>query len=219
MSPVPPHVVVPLGGQRTYGGRQGRMSATRQRAYDELLPKYAVELPAPDDRDLLVEIGCGRGDATAAMAPADAPALVIACEPNGAMLANLLLLIEGGGIENVRVFQGDALELLTRLGRGRVRELRVWFPDPWPKARHASKRLVTTERLEVLVDSLLVGGRLRLATDAPDYAAEALAAIAGNPRLDGGIVRRPDERPVTKFEARGLREGRAPIDIEARRTR
>ncbi|HRE02522.1 MAG TPA: hypothetical protein PLV68_14560, partial [Ilumatobacteraceae bacterium] len=90
-------------------------------------------------------------------------------------------------------------------------------PDPWPRGRHARKRLMTPERLVVIVDALAVGGRLRFATDHAAYAEQAMEVIAAEPRLCGGVVPRPAERPITVFEARGLAEGRTPTDIEATR--
>src|SRR4051794_18887154 len=197
----------PVGGSYTFGGRKGRMSASRQRALDELVPEYLVDLPITDDRRLVVEIGCGKGDATAAMAPKELDAVVVACEVNGATIAHLATLLDAADIENVRLWHGDALQLLAELGPASVAEVRMWFPDPWPKPRHAHKRLVTPERLAVVRGALVVGGRLRLATDDMCYAEQALAAIVDEPRLCGEIVSRPADRPVTAFEARAKREG------------
>lgn len=209
----------PIGGTYTFGGRTGRIGPMRQRALEELVPRYHLQLPldvTPAPRRV-VEIGCGKGDATAAMAAPDADAgmRVIACEANAATIANVALLLHEGGIENVRLWLGDAFALLAQLGAQSVAEIRVWFPDPWPKPRQARKRLIVAERFAVIVDALVIGGRLRLATDDPAYAEQTLAAIDAEPRLVGGIVQRPAERPITAFEARGLREGRIAIDIEA----
>jgi tRNA (guanine-N7-)-methyltransferase len=211
----------PVGGSYTFGGRQGRMSPTRQRAFDELVPRYLVDLPvdlALDADRIIVEIGCGKGDATAAMAATDVGSLVIACEANGAMIANLAALLDEADITNVRLWLGDAFDLLAALGPATVAEIRVWFPDPWPKPRHAGKRLITPLRLGLLTDALQVGGVLRLATDDAAYAGEALAAIDAQDRLAGRIVARPDARPITRFEERGLRDGRIATDVEAVRT-
>lgn len=193
------------------------MSATRQRAFDELVPRFAVPSPIPRDRPIIVEIGCGAGEATAAMAGGDAESLVIACEPNAAMVANLATLLDVDGITNVRLWVGDAFDLLGVLGPGSVAELRIWFPDPWPKPRQAQKRLFTAQRLSLLTDSLVDGGRLRLATDDAAYSVEAMAAIEAEPRLEGAIVPRPAERPITRFEARGLVDGRSATEIVAHR--
>ncbi|MCU1395740.1 MAG: trmB [Ilumatobacteraceae bacterium] len=199
------------------------MSPTRQRAFDELVPRYVLD-PADvrggvaGHERVIVEIGCGKGDATAAMAGGDAGSLVIACEPNVAMIANLALLLDEQAIDNVRLWIGDALDLLAALGPASVAEIRVWFPDPWPKPRHARKRLVTPMRLGLLIDALTIGGRLRLASDDATYADEALAAMVNDDRLDAWVVARPSERPITRFESRGLREGREAVDIDARRT-
>jgi tRNA (guanine-N7-)-methyltransferase len=211
----------PVGGSYTFGGRQGRMSPTRQRWFDELVPRYALSAANLTDavagQHLIVEIGCGKGDATAAMASGDSESLVIACEPNEATCAHLAALLDTAQIVNVRIWIGDAFDLLALLGPGSVTEIRAWFPDPWPKPRHAHKRLVTPLRLGLIVDALAHGGKFRLASDAPDYAAEALAAIVGESRLLGGVVDRPSERPVTVFEARGHREGRVATDMQAQR--
>lgn len=193
------------------------MSPTRQRAFDMVVPRFVAEPPYPDGR-VIVEIGCGKGDATAAMAAADGDSTVIACEPNGAMISHLALLLDAAGTTNVRLWVGDAFDLLGLLGAGSVTEIRVWFPDPWPKPRHAGKRLITAQRLALITDAIEIGGRLRLASDDADYAAEALAAIDAEPRLTGSVVARPPARPITVFEARGLAEGRAATDIEAVRT-
>ncbi len=216
----------PVGGSYTFGGRQGRMSPTRQRSFDVLVPRYrctpadVASLAATDHADpgmkrLVVEIGCGKGEATAAMAPAEPDALVIACEPNEATIAHLAWLLDASEVTNVRLWIGDAFDLLAALGSERVDEMRVWFPDPWPKPRHAHKRLVTALRLGLIVDALRIGGVLRLATDDATYADESLVAIGNEPRLRGGVVQRPDSRPVTTFEARGRLAGHEAIDIAA----
>ena len=130
----------PVGGSYTFGGRQGRMSPTRQRAFDHLVPQYLLTLPVVAAERLIVEIGCGKGEATAAMAPVDSPATVIACEPNEATMAHLATLLDADNITNVHLWIGDAFDLLAHLGPQAVDEIRVWFPDPWPKPRHAHKR-------------------------------------------------------------------------------
>ncbi len=220
----------PVGGSYTFGGRQGRMSPTRQRSFDQLVPRYQI---TPEDAlssattllsdagttRLIVEIGCGKGEATAAMAPAEPDALVIACEPNEATIAHLGWLLDAGKVTNVRLWIGDAFDFLALVGPRVVDEVRVWFPDPWPKPRHAHKRLVTALRLGLIVDALRLGGVLRLATDDASYADEATVAIGNEQRLRGGVVPRPDERPVTTFEARGLRLGLPAVDIVATRVR
>lgn len=192
------------------------MSPTRQLAFDQIVPRYAAG-PPYHDRRVIVEIGCGRGDATAAMATGESDSLVIACEPNGAMIANLALLLHERGIGNVRLWVGDVFDLLPLLGAGSVAEVRIWFPDPWPKARQAGKRLITPARLGLVVEALAVGGLLRLATDDSNYAVEALAAIEAEPRLCGCVVARPRERPTSVFEARAISGGRAVTDIAASR--
>ena len=132
-------------------------------------------------------------------------------------MAHLAALLDAGDVTNVRLWIGDAFDLLALVGPQSIDEIRVWFPDPWPKPRHAHKRLFTPLRLGLIVDALVPGGLLRVATDDAAYADQVLLAIGNEPRLRGGIVERPSNRPITTFEARGHRDGRDPVDIEAQR--
>src|SRR5262249_12426064 len=158
-------------------GRKGRMSPTRQRALDELVPLYLAHPPLATGRPIIVEIGSGRGDSTATMAAQQPEFDVIACEVNHATMSNLALLIDANELTNVRLWLRDAFEALAELGPRSVTEVRVWFPDPWPKPRHAHKRLVVPERISATTDALVIGGRLRIATDDVAYAEQALDVI------------------------------------------
>jgi tRNA (guanine-N7-)-methyltransferase len=208
-------------GTTTYGGRTGRMGPMRQHALAETVPLLRVDVDsvrraAAAGERIIVEIGCGKGDATVAMAQStDADGLVIACEVNVAMIAALAMAVEALSIENVRLWPGDAFALLSELDPGSLDEVRVWFPDPWPKIRHAPKRLVTPDRIATITAVLRPGGRLRLATDDAAYAAEACASLTSEPRLRVDVVERPAERPVTAFEARAGRDARTVTDLVA----
>ncbi len=197
----------------------------RQLALAEAVPRLCVDVDsvrraAAAGERVIVEIGCGKGDATVAMARStDADALVIACEVNVAVIAALAMAVETLSIQNVRLWPGDAFALLAELDPGSLDEVRVWFPDPWPKIRHAPKRLVTPGRIATITAMLRHGGRLRLATDDASYAAQARASLNAEPRLRLATVERPEERPVTAFESRAGREGRAVTDFVAVRVR
>lgn len=230
---------------RTFHPRRSALGAERVRALEELWPRWGLSVhdaglgtgPRRADGTLdlvalfgraapvVLEIGSGMGDATAAMAAADPARDHLAVEAHLPGVAALLVLVERAGLENVRVAHGDAFALVEALEPGSLDEVRVFFPDPWPKARHAKRRLVTPERVAALRERLRVGGVLHLATDWADYAAQAVEVFAADPGLagpDGGPVApvpRPAHRPVTAFERRGVAAGRAISDVLATRVR
>lgn len=172
---------------------------------------------------LVLEIGSGMGEATAAMAAADPGRDYLAVEAHLPGIANLLALLEAGGVENVRIGHGDALELVAdRVAPGSLDAVHVFFPDPWPKARHHKRRLVSPERVTLLASRLRPGGVLHCATDWADYGEQMLEVLTAEPLLEnatpgGGYAPRPVRRPVTKFERRGLAAGHEVVDLVFRR--
>ena len=209
---------------RTYKVRR-RVTTGQADALTRLLPAYGLDPRTPIDarevfgRDapLVLEIGSGMGEATAAMAQADPDRDVVAVEVHTPGLGNLLRLVESAGLPNVRVLEGDAREVLTDLvAPGSLDEVRVFFPDPWPKARHTKRRLVTAGFAELVASRLRPGGRLHVATDWSSYAEQVLEVLEACPAYDG-VSRDRGARPVTRFEARGVEAGRQPYDVGARR--
>src|SRR5258705_8717734 len=156
------------------------MRVGRVDALTRLWPVYGLPPSGPVECDVL-EIGSGMGDATVAMAAADQDRRYVAVEVHTAGVANLLRLLEASGLDNVRVSHGDALALLRdRIGPASLRAIHVFFPDPWPKARHAKRRLIQADRVDLLASRLAPGGVLHCATDSPSYAEEMLAVLAGS---------------------------------------
>jgi len=170
---------------------------------------------------LVLEIGSGMGEASAAMAAADPDRDYLAVEVHYAGIANLMGLLERSGATNARVARGDAITLLTRmLTPGSVDAIHIFFPDPWPKPRHHKRRLIRPENVPLLRDVLRPGGSLHLATDWPGYAQVMLEVIGADSTFvntTSGYAQRPDWRPVTKFEQRGIAEGRPIADLVFRR--
>jgi tRNA (guanine-N7-)-methyltransferase len=168
---------------------------------------------------LVVEVGSGMGEATAAMAAADPSRDVLAVDVHVQGLGRLLRRVEEADLSNVRVAEGDAVVLLAEMLRPEsVDEVRVYFPDPWPKARHAKRRLVQQPFLDLVASRLRPGGTLHVATDWAPYAEQVGALLRAHPSYD--VVHegpRPAHRPVTRFEQRGLAAGRATYDALARR--
>lgn len=208
---------------RTFKMRR-RMTEGQERTLARLLPVYTLG-PGPIDaaaafgRDapLVLEIGSGMGEATAAMAAADPARDVVAVEVHTPGIASLMALAEAAGLTNVRVVEADAREVLEhRLAPGSLDEVRIFFPDPWPKARHTKRRLVTAAFCDLVAARLRPGGLLHVATDWPSYAEQALAVLEGHPAFTV-VTRDRGNRPLTRFEQRGHAAGRASYDVVARR--
>ncbi|AEV87521.1 tRNA (guanine-N(7)-)-methyltransferase [Actinoplanes sp. SE50] len=162
---------------------------------------------------VVLEIGFGMGDATAAMAAADPARDYLAVEVHTPGIGNLLALVGDLGLTNVRVALGDAMQLVHRIAPEALDAVHVFFPDPWPKARHHKRRLIQPANVALLRDRLHPGGVLHCATDWPHYAeamAETLDADPGLRRLPAGS---PHTRPRTKFERRGTEAGRPITDL------
>jgi tRNA (guanine-N7-)-methyltransferase len=203
------------------------MGARHADAMAELWPAYGLTVLDGDRTPLdlaglfgreapkVLEIGFGMGDTTAAMAGADPGRDYLAVEVHTPGIGNLLALIGERALPNVRVAHGDAMELVHRLAPGSLDGVHVFFPDPWPKARHHKRRLIQPGNVRLLRERLRVGGVMHCATDWPHYAdamAEVLAADPGLRRTDA-----TSGRPETKFEKRGVRAGRPITDLVFRR--
>jgi tRNA (guanine-N7-)-methyltransferase len=214
----------------SYKMRRGRMGAKRLGALDTLLDMFAVpdgedqlDLPAlfGDDVPVVLEIGFGTGTSTLAMAEADPGTGVLAADVHTPGVASLVIGLDQRGLSNVRVLVGDGRALLQqRIAPAGLAGVRVYFPDPWPKGRHHKRRLIDAGFAALVADRLAPGGLLHCATDWEPYAEQMIAVLGAEPGLvlaGGGAVRRPDWRPVTRYEARGLDRGHRVIDLFARR--
>jgi tRNA (guanine-N7-)-methyltransferase len=204
---------------RTYGRRRGRrLSPRQQRLVDEALPRLRVDLggplPWPGTQAVWLEIGFGGAEHLIAQAEANPDVAFIGCEPFQDGIVKALAAIEERSLENVRLYDGDAREVLRWLPEGRLARVFVLFPDPWPKRRHAKRRLVSPTTVALLADRMTEGGELRVATDIAQYARVVLSAVAQEPRLMWLAERpddwrnRTDDWPMTRYEAKALRVGR-----------
>jgi tRNA (guanine-N7-)-methyltransferase len=212
---------------RSYRHRRGRLSPTTADALDRLgalivaVDGRPLDVAALFGRDapLVVEVGSGMGEATAALAAADPARDVLAVDVHVQGLGRLLRRVEERDLRNVRVAEGDGVVLLRdMLGPEAVDEVRVFFPDPWPKARHVKRRLVQPAFLDLVATRLRPGGLLHIATDWSPYAEQVRELLGAHPSYT--VVAegdRPQHRPVTRFEQRGLDAGRPSYDVIARR--
>lgn len=162
---------------------------------------------------VVMEIGIGRAEALLAMAAADPDTNVLGADVHTPGIAAAVVGIVDAGIDNVRLVHGDALDFVGRLAPGSLAGVRIFFPDPWPKASKRHKRLVTDANLAALVPLVGPGGFVHLATDIADYAEQMAAVCAAHPELDGGLIDRPATRPETRYERKGLDAGRPPVDL------
>ena len=229
--------LIPAGHEavRTYKPRRGRVTATQATALARSWSRLGVHIPFVEEQarpldlaalfgrraPVVLEIGSGMGEATAAMAAADPGRDVLAVDVHTPGLGNLIKLVEATGLTNVRVADGDALVLLrAMLSPGSLDEVRVFFPDPWPKGRHAKRRLVTPAFADLVASRLTCGGRLHIATDWEPYAVAVRLILGAHPHftlLDGGFSPPPIPRPITRFERQAAVAGRRVADVLAMR--
>jgi tRNA (guanine-N7-)-methyltransferase len=190
-----------------------------------VIPDEAVDDPSFSwteqfgrEAPIVVEIGSGVGEATAALAASRPSYDIVALEVWRPGVAHTLGLLADEGAGNVRLLSVDAVWCLEHLfGPGEVAELWTFFPDPWPKTRHHKRRLVNSDFARLAASRLRPDGLWRLATDWGDYAEQMRAVLDAEPALEGGVAPRWDDRPVTKFERKGRTADRMIVDLAYRR--
>jgi tRNA (guanine-N7-)-methyltransferase len=205
---------------RSYVLRQGRTTPSQQRALDELLPKFGIphsegllDFPMVFGRTapVVLEIGSGMGETTAAIAHAHPETDYVAVEVHGPGVGSLLKKIAELDLHNLRIVRHDAVAVLEQMvPDASLTGLHLFFPDPWPKKRHHKRRLLQPPFAELVARKLAPGGYLHAATDWPDYATqmdEVLSASSAFEKSD------PQQRPVTKFERRGIGLGHPVRDL------
>jgi tRNA (guanine-N7-)-methyltransferase len=211
---------------RSFVLRQGRVSNAQRRAHEILMPKYGIPFAEnPLDLDQIfgrsaprfLEIGFGMGETTAAIAQAHPQYDYLAIEVHTPGVGSLLKQLEALGLTNVRIVQHDVVEVLQQmLPSDCLDGVHIFFPDPWPKARHHKRRLIQPEFIALLGEHLKHGGYIHAATDWENYAGQILEVLSNEPQLANTAVDyapRPEYRPLTKFEQRGLRLGHGVWDL------
>lgn len=211
--------------------RRGSRFTTRQaaawQAHHErwVVPDEAVDEPGFSwaqvfgrEAPMVVEIGSGTGEATAALAAARPEVNVLALEVWLPGVAETLARVAEDGLDNVRLCGVDAVWTLEHLvAPDSLDGLWTFFPDPWHKAKHHKRRLVAPAFATTAAQRLRPGASWRLATDWAAYAEQMVEVLDAEPLLEGGVVERWEERPLTKFERKGLAVGRAVTDLAYRR--
>jgi len=215
---------------RSYVLRAGRVGSGQARALAELGPRYLlpyqaslVDLDAVYGRSApkILEIGFGMGEGLAEISAAHPENDYLGVEVHTPGVGALLKKLGERSLDNVRVIQHDAVEVLTHmLAPGSLAGVHIFFPDPWHKKRHNKRRLIQSPFVRLLAGRIAPGGYLHLATDWEDYALQMLEVLSAEAQLANtteGFSPRPDTRPLTKFEQRGLRLGHGVWDLVFRR--
>jgi len=208
------------------------MTDAQKRAFEQHWDKYGLQY-AGDERgfagifrrraELVLEIGFGNGEQLAFAAGNEPHRDFIGVEVHGPGVGRLLNTLAEAGVDNVRVYQHDAVEVLREeIADGALDEVRIYFPDPWHKKKHNKRRLVNPAFVAMLCDKLRPGGLLHLATDWQAYAEQMLEVCEAQPRLrneagPGSTVPRPQWRRQTHFETRGQKLGHGVWDLLYRR--
>jgi tRNA (guanine-N7-)-methyltransferase len=215
---------------KSYVLRAGRMGTGQMRAFDLYGPQFLIpyreerlDVPAAFGRSapLILEIGFGMGDATAKIAHVRPGDNFLCCEVHEPGVGALLKRCGEEGIANIRILQHDAVEVMDQmLGPDSLDGVHIFFPDPWHKSRHHKRRLIQTPFVQRLAQHIRPGGYLHLATDWQPYAEQMLQVLNAEPLLAntapaglGGYAPKPDYRPLTKFENRGLKLGHGVWDL------
>jgi tRNA (guanine-N7-)-methyltransferase len=202
------------------------MSAAQIDAVARLLPRYGVPEGPLDPaalfagRPVALEIGFGLGHATLEMAQEDPGFGIVAVDVHTPGISRLLSAVDELGLDNVRVVHDDAVALMrSRVPEGSLDAIRIFFPDPWPKARHHKRRIVRPDLVALMASRLRPGGLLHTATDWAPYAESMLEVLEAEPLLDNVYAREAPrlERPMTKFERQGIEAGHEVTDLVFRR--
>lgn len=208
---------------RSYKLRGRRITEGQQEAWDRLWPIFGIEQSDqpinfaeifPDANRVIMEIGFGMGEATALIAKADPTTGFLANEVHRPGIGKLLSRIEENELANLRTIEGDAFEILAEMIADESLDgVHLFFPDPWPKARHFKRRIVNQEFIAAVGSKLKTGGFFHIATDWQPYAEWIAEEFTKQNIFSGGAVERPDWRPLTRFEGQGINKEHPVADF------
>lgn len=211
---------------RSFVHRRGHITQGQRTALETLSQRWVlpfqngildVDSTYGRQAPLILEIGFGMGETTAKIATHRAQHNFLGVEVFNAGVGALLNRIEEQHISNIRIIQHDAVEVLqAMIAPASLSGVHIFFPDPWPKKRHHKRRLIQAPLIELLASRMAPGAYIHCATDWEHYAHQMLAVLSASPSLENtceGFCARPEHRPLTKFEARGLRLGHGVFDL------
>jgi len=206
---------------RSFVRRAGRLTPSQQRALDELWPDFGVDYErAVLDLDELfgrkaprvLEIGFGNGETLVQQASENPETDYLGIEVHEPGVGHCLIAARDAGISNLKLITHDAIDVLQQLPPASLQRINLYFPDPWPKKRHHKRRIVQPSFITSCADLLVPSGSLHVATDWANYAEHIDAALSKSTLFTCSERREhegdePLDRPITKFERRGLKRG------------
>ena len=208
---------------RTYRLRGSRITGPQQSALDKYWGTYGIEYSTeplninslfPTAEQVVLEIGFGMGEATALIARDFPNTGYLAVEVHKPGIGKLMARIEELGLANIRIIEGDAHPIITTMIPDRsVDGVHLFFPDPWPKKRHHKRRIINAQFLALIHPKIKDGGFFHIATDWVPYAEYIEEVFAASPLFTGGVVERPEWRPVTRFEGQGITKDHQVTDL------
>jgi tRNA (guanine-N7-)-methyltransferase len=211
---------------RSFVNRRSHITQGQQEALDTFLTKWSLSyrpsllnLTETFEREAptILEIGFGMGETTEKIALARPDDNFLGVEVFNAGVGALLKRIEASSLNNIRIIQHDAVEVLRdMLAPQSLAGVHIYFPDPWPKTRHHKRRLIQPLLIELLASRMAPGAYIHCATDWQHYAEQMLAVLSADTSFQNtceGFAPRPEFRPLTKFENRGLRLGHGVWDV------
>ena len=199
------------------------MTLAQERAMEAFWPTFGINPDTPinpraifpDAKEVIMEIGTGMGESTALIARDHPENGYFGVELHRPGLGALLAKINELGLTNLRLVEEDARVLLAKYTPDHTLDaVHLYFPDPWPKTKHNKRRIVQEDLLPVLAQKLVPGGYIHIATDWLPYAEWIQEVFANSTLFTGGVIERPDFRPITKFEGQGLRKGHVVTDMK-----
>ena len=208
---------------RTYRLRGSRITGPQQSALDKYWAAYGIEYSTefltitslfPTSEQVVLEIGFGMGEATALIARDFPNTGYLAVEVHKPGIGKLMARVEELALSNIRIIEGDAHPIITTMIPDKsVDGVHLFFPDPWPKKRHNKRRIINAEFLALIHPKIKDGGFFHIATDWVPYAEYIEEVFAASPLFTGGVVERPEWRPVTRFEGQGITKDHQVTDL------
>lgn len=200
---------------RSFRLRGDRMTKAQSEALAQHWNRFQVPLqgvisprelfPSMNPKEVVFEIGSGMGEATSQIAANNPETAYVAVEVHKPGLGALIIRAESLGVRNLKIINDDIFEVLTKhIADHTIDAFHIFFPDPWPKRKQHKRRLLQPNFIAILAAKIKHGGRINIATDWYPYAQEIEKNFAGNSDFIGGVIPRPDWRPLTKFETKGL---------------
>ena len=208
---------------RSYRIRGSRITGPQQSALDKFWSVYGIDYSTelidpsalfPNSSQIILEIGFGMGEATALIGRDFPQTGFLAVEVHKPGIGKLMARIEELELSNIRIIEGDAHPILqTMIPNNSVDGVHLFFPDPWPKKRHNKRRIINAEFLKLIYPKIREGGFFHIATDWVPYAEYIQEVFDASPLFSGGVVVRPDWRPVTRFEGQGITKDHQVNDL------